>query len=360
MDALRLPLPSTSSLVMLAIVLAGMFFLAVGLEIRRRRNIERRRLAASWKHVETVLHEKQISSEETRLVRELIEQHMPRDPAGAVTSRRAFNLCVRSHMEQCKKEGDKAAFNHTGEMLRDLRIRLSLDFVPVGQPIESTLDLHAGQSLLASWQQGAQGHWFRVHLADNNEAHMTFTADIPPGERLPAPGESVRLQMWREDDARYQFSATVSDTSPDLAQFRTWHPGELRRLQSRAYFRVRQNRPATFGVVNAPLDGNYEGLIERPVVTRIRGRITSLSAGGYAAELPQSVPLQMLLRTVLDFPDEEPVALFARIVGMSGIGGGHYLARCSYVGIDDDTREAVARYVWQKQQPVELREHAAE
>ena len=104
-------------------------------------------------------------------------------------------------------------------------------------------------------------------------------------------------------------------------------------------------------MISKPLDElDVQRLAERPLVTKLRGRITNLSAGGCALVVQQSIPGQVLLRIVVELDDWEPFDLFARIVATTPISGGRTFVRTSFVAIDDEKRDKIARYIMRRQQ----------
>ena len=88
----------------------------------------------------------------------------------------------------------------------------------------------------------------------------------------------------------------------------------------------------------------------RPVVTRLRGRITSLSAGGCALVLQQAVARQVLLRIGIDLVGGEVLECEAEIVSTAAISGGRYLVRVKFLDSTEEEREVIAKYVLKKQQ----------
>ena len=126
----------------------------------------------------------------------------------------------------------------------------------------------------------------------------------------------------------------------------------MKRKQARAHFRVHYDQSATVGILSAPPDGNTEDLSLRTEVTKLTGQITSLSAGGLALVIQQALPRQVFLRVSLNLPDTDPIQVEAEIVGSAPISGDRHLVRAAYIGIDDDTRDTIARYVLKRQQPL--------
>jgi hypothetical protein len=155
--------------------------------------------------------------------------------------------------------------------------------------------------------------------------------------------------LWRDEDARYGFVTTVATHNAPPLSWRLHHTRDLERTQDRADFRVRHENPVVAGVLNAPRDEDAD-LQTLPVVTRLTGRITSLSAGGCALVFSQPVAKHVLLRIELDVPGVPKRNVEVKIVSTAPISGGRYLVRGRFLGLNEDTRDKIARYVLHKQQ----------
>ncbi len=335
----------------IAFVLA-LLFGAFGLDIYRRKRDRRLRIDAEWRAVKQIVAERELSEREAESLTALIRTHAAQDPYHAATMKYRFDECVDADMCAVRDREGEEAFAKRGVHLRDIRTRLGLDFVAVGQRIESTREVYVSQIVWAARESEAKNAgWSTLVVAAVDEAyfHLAPAPDAPaPGFRV---GERIRVRMWREEDARYVFMSTVArvDIGPQV-----WvceHTTELNRTQSRAHFRIRHDQSTDIGIVNGPIDGNMEGVEARPVVTRIRGRITSLSGGGFAVVSPQPVPTQVLLRATLELEASQGyVTVTAKLVGSSPLSNGRHLLRGAFVGISDEARERITHYVFKRQQ----------
>ncbi|MBI4556218.1 MAG: PilZ domain-containing protein [Candidatus Hydrogenedentes bacterium] len=325
---------------------------AIALEFRRQRAARRQRMAAEWKTVEEILREKELSDDEAGVLRATIQRWSSDDPLRAVTVRQHFDSCIEQEMDALHRRGDRRDFERSGLLLHDVRTRLGLDFIPYGQRILSTRELNLGQVIFISGAGQGSTAGLRVTVSAVDEAYFYGRLSDPGASSKPAwkENEEVRCRMWRDDDARYTFVAHFVryEEEPPACVFR--HTAELSRIQSRAHYRVRYSQPASVGVLNAPVNGNEDDLRARRVVTKLRGRITSLSAGGLALIVPQPIPRQVLLRIGLQLPEGEPFEVEASIIFASSLSGGDHLVRVTFVGISDETRDRIARYVLHRQQ----------
>ena len=337
-------------------VLGFLFVLLVSallvFEIYRRRRRLHERVAHEARAMIEILEEHSLSPEEVRIVADLVTKHAALDPLRAVTTRQEFDRCVEAEMSDLAGRGNQLQFEQMGLKLRDVRGILGLDYIPYGQPIQSTREIHPGQWMSVARAGDAVPQWMRMVVEEVDESYLTLSRQPKPGEpnAAIAAGDEIRCSMWRDDDARYTFGTTVSILEEVPRVWRLAHTRDLNRLQARGHFRVRHDQTSVIELLNAPVDGNLSDVKDRRAVAKLRGRITSLSAGGCALVVQQPVSKHMLVRIFLELPRQrEPLSIEARIVAESSISGGRYLLRTTFAGIDDADREQVSQYVLQRQ-----------
>lgn len=326
---------------------------AVGYEMYRRAQVVRRRRAAEWKSVRRILSERDIPPENETLLESVVKRWAPNSPLHAVTTRDGFERCVDREIAALGAKSDTKTFEETGIRLRDIRNELGLDYVPAGQRIQSTRELHDGQWIAMGQGSEPNPAWIRVMVEEVNEAYFYVVLKELPSSAAPKldNGQQVRCRLWREEDARYVFDTTVAASEADpLSTWRLNHTSTLQRMQARAHYRVRHDQPVTVGIIEAGDEITAEQVRKRRPITRLRGRITSLSAGGCAVVVKQPVARQVALRVPLEIPGGETMELNAEIVATAPISGGRYLVRSKFLGVDDTTRDEIAKYVLHRQQ----------
>ncbi|HOE65279.1 MAG TPA: PilZ domain-containing protein [Candidatus Hydrogenedentes bacterium] len=344
----------TDTRLLAPVALVCVFFIAVAIvsEISRQRMRTRARIRGEWDVVRKVSSEKGLSADEQGLLERLIRRYSPRAPVSVVTVRQSFDACVSA----CLGELDKInspEFETTGALLRDVRDRIGLHYLPFGPSIRSTRELHASQPVLfAAGIDQADRKGARGLISDITEAVFYVTPEEGTNLEAFTPGNAVHFSLWREDDARYAFQARLVRVESDPVRLAFRHAVSLNRMQSREYYRIGFEQSASVGILNASVDGSDDDVRLRPVVTRTRGRFTNLSAGGFAILIPQPVPRQVLLRVTLQFDGFEPFDVEARIVSVLSLPGGQYLVRASYVGISEDVRDRITRFIFRRQQPL--------
>ncbi len=358
---LQFPVPSALTLALLAAGILLFFSGAAWIEWNRRRAKAQRRGAREWDAARDLLRTKGVEAPDAALLEDWVRRFAATQPLRAVTTREGFDALVVQGMERARKDDakkqrrDAAAtlVEDLGVRLRTIRAALGLIHVPAGSSLTSTRELSEGQ-----WMSIANGdidppRWFRVMIEDVNEAHLYVAyKDGPPSSAPKIPvGAPVRCSVWRADDARYTFTseALAYDESPAL--WRLKHTDKLHRTQARAHYRIRHDQEIVAGVLSAPQGtADSADLAARPVITRLPGRITSLSAGGCAIVFRQSVTRHVLLRFTLDLPAELPLEVQTEIVSTAHISGGRFLVRSRFLGLSEDARDRIARYVHHKQQ----------
>jgi len=326
--------------------------LAVIVEFFRQRRNRRERMRSLWQNVEQIAKERELTGEEKAVLNKLLHRWSPNEPQRAATLYQYFDECVEAEMNGVRAKGNMDEFEKVGVTLRDVRSRLGLDVVPIGHRIFSTRQLYSPQEVWFVDAAEQPPRWKRGLCQAVNEAHFTvgMAVDVEPPRY--APGASVRFRLYRDDDARYTFTTTFARRESEPPGISFEHTSDLDRVQTREHYRVRHEQSTNIGVMDGTVDGSNDITEDRRIVTKLRGKIVNVSAGGLAVVVPQPVPSQVLIRIHIDLPLERTVGFEAdaRIVAINPLPAGRYLVRGAFVRIDDDKREALARYVMHKQQ----------
>lgn len=347
---LNVPAQQTSGPVWLAVALLALLAVAIVVEFTRQRVQARRRLLREWETLRQIATERELSDDEWDRLRACIERGSPRDPLRAATVRQEFDRCVEREMTALRERGDPSAYEAVGAQLRDVRVRLGLDYVAFGQRIASTRELPPGQELWLAAASEGRPSWRAATVVAVDEAYLQVTpsdGELPP---YIEAGGRVRGRAWRGEDGRYEFTVPVARIETNPPTLFLYHTSDLSRTQAREYFRIRYEDTLSVGILDpAPQEGDDSARFVEPQ-TWLRCRVTSLSAGGIALVASQPVPAHVGLRIPLELPDLDPLELNARIVGTQPVGAGHYLVRATFVDIPDEARDRLARFVALRQQ----------
>jgi c-di-GMP-binding flagellar brake protein YcgR len=343
------PKAGQAALFWIGVSLCLLFLAAVLIELLRRWAHRREQLRIEWDTVQRIIREKEFSKQEERLLTEVIRRHAADSPLQVVTARRDFDKCVEAEMKALRAAGNEEQFREAGILLREIRVRLELDYAPFGQRIHSSREMHTAQEIWLAPLTGGNVQWVKASVLAIDEAYLHLASRESRTLDF-APGSEIRCHFWREDDARYELRTTVAHKEGVPPAWSLYHVDDLRRIQARDYYRIRYNQETTIGVLSAFAD-RAEDARDRRVVTRVRGRITSLSAGGLAAVTQHAVQAQTLIRVAIELPNEAPFEAEVNTVAMEPVAGGRYLIRGAFMNISEDKREAIAHYVMRCQQP---------
>ena len=344
------PVADERTLTLVMLLLVGTFVGAVFLELYRRRRDRALRLRAEWRGVKEFCDERELFSEDWGLLRAILLQYAADRPYAAVTKRTVFDECIARYVQALSATESDAVLEERGVRLREIRVQLGLDFVPLGRRIYTTRSLQPKQLLWAAAASGNPPTWYHFAVADVNEVSFSMVLigedtqpEFPPDTRL-------KLRLWREEDARYLFEAVVLREDKESRVWVLRHAESMTRNQSRVYFRLRMEQAVQVSVLNATLNDNYDGIYEWEAVTQLRGRVTSLSGGGLAIVFQQPLPKQVLLRIPLSIPSLGGVLqVIVQPISTQTLSGGRCFLRGMFVAMDEGTREAITRYIFSKQ-----------
>lgn len=333
---------------MVALLCFLVFFSTLVIEWRRRVVRGRKRVAHEWSEVEALMREKGLAQDQREALVALLRRRDPQHPYRAVTRRNHFDECMAAEMAALRASMDPEELDALGESWRSIRIALGLDFVPLGQGIGSTRELYLEQHLWVAPASGREpSQWHPAKVTAVNEAYFYLSPE--DGAAGIREGSQVHCRMWREDDGRYAFDAELA-RQQQPGGWRMLHTSALRRTQARSHYRITHEQPAEIAILEAPLNGVYEGALERTEIAHVHGRVTSLSGGGFAVMLSQPLPAQVLLRLALDLDEPGGALMVAgRVVGSQSLFGGRYLVRCAFVDLSEERRDHITQYVFRRQ-----------
>lgn len=342
------PFLNTPAFGWVTLAAAVLFAVAIVIVLVRNRAAARRLVAIEWERVEQLLDERGVRGKERERFLGVLKRYRPNDPLTAATRRHEFGVCVGEAIDQLR--GDDML--RAGVELHEVRMALGLDYIPFGQRIDCTRELHTGQELWLALASDATPRWCRAQVHEVDEARFVVVSRGEAGDasREFREGVTLRCRLWREDDARYLFDLVVRGVESAPLRWTFHHTRDMQRIQDRAHYRIRVDASADIDVLNAPRDENYEGVAGAPAVTTFHARVINLSAGGVAIVSNQAIPKQVLLRFALVIPEAGRLTLIAKPVETSPQSGGRYVTRAYFVGLEEESRDAIARFVLHRQQ----------
>ena len=350
----------TSPEMLMALTLVGgLFMLAVLIELNRRRREKSKRRIASWAAAKQLLLDKNIPTDGIDIFLSLLHKYTSNAPLQVLHHHRQYEEFVDSVMPEQPEAFDFIELDTLGELLRLVRSSLGLDFIPTGQRIYSTRELHPGQHIAMLPLSQEQSGWGTCKISAINDAffHVVVEARVDLGKLSNL--KRIGFSLWREDDARYTFSTSIANFQQSSGELILHHSNDLDRIQSRAHFRIRYRKEINIEVLSVQDSTSFAALISSKVVRECNGEMYSLSAGGISFVIEQQLDPGNMIRIHLPLlEDANPLSLEARVVGSSEMGTSRSLIRCAFVGISDNAQETISQFVLQRQQEQRAAEEA--
>jgi c-di-GMP-binding flagellar brake protein YcgR len=348
---IEFPQASTLALWIVASIAVGMFGILIGNEYFKKASQTRNRSRIQLQAIDDIFEDKKLSDEEIHLMNEVLHHHATDNPLRAVTTREGFGDCVQAEMERVTHLGVSGVAQNVGVKLRDIRVALGLDYVPVGKPIYSSRELHAGQAINVSIKGDNSGRKTRMILKGVDEAYLYASPETSTTGPKYKDGTEVSLELWRDEDGRYTFDSRIVYYGTHHAEWRIGHnTKKMERTQDREHFRMRFDQTANIGILNASMHEELSYLRQRKQVAQLRGKITSLSAGGCAIVFQQPIAKNVFLRVEIELPDMPAFSLDAKIIATSNISGGRSLIRTRFLQVEEEEKDLISRYLLKKQQ----------
>ena len=345
------PKPSTLALLLLALAISGILFVVFGTEYFKLSTRSKNRERIKHQAIDDIFEDKKLSDDEIALMNDILHHHAYDNPVRAVTTREGFGESVEKELDRLMQEGAPGEFQKTGVKLRDIRVALGLDYVPIGKPIYSTRELHVGQKLTVEDPNDNANRKHRMIIKNIDEAFIYISAEKHIPTTAFKDGSTISCDLWRDEDGRYTFDAPIVYFGTDQGDWRLSHPpGKVERLQSREHFRMRFDHTVNIGLLNASLHDDDKYLRQRKPVTQVRAKITSLSAGGCAIVFQQPIAKNVMLRVEIEIDEHPPIVAEAKIIATSNITGGRTLVRTRFVNIDEASRDVISHHLLKKQQ----------
>lgn len=345
--------PETSSLALAGVVLVllSLFFLLFGNAAIRQFTRNKNRERVQSRAIEDIYEDKKLSNEEIQLMDSILDRHVPDNPLRSITTRDGFGECVRREIDRVNDFGAPGELQKLGVKLRDIRTALNLDYVPIGKPIYSTRELHVGQVISITPKEEGNPKKIRMELRNIDEAYLYVSPEKRGPQLKFVDGTQVECELWRDEDGRYTFNSRIVYYGTEHAEWRLIHnTAKMTRTQDREHFRMTFEQTTTVGILNASKDEDITYLQQRRAVAQLRGKITSLSAGGCAIVFQQPIAKNVLLRIEVELPDHPPLSVVAKIVATNNISGGRCLIRTRFLDIADEDRDLISRQLLKRQQ----------
>lgn len=276
-----LPRPGLEDIIQILIfflVFAALIFVTVSVSSRLQNRGERARLLrAAKKH--------NLSNEENALINSLVKSNKKADPGLAFGSIREFHRLFGPMMHDLagRAEADQKTRKKL-EGIFALRKKLFGEVAYHFGVITSTIQLKIGQKITLEFTRNGQKHDAASVILDVDASAITVANPMIEGKFIHfAKGDPFKVAFYRDNDGYYEFQTNVlKDVEQSSHQFLFLaHAHELKRMQSRMFFRMPTRIPLKFRCFawDENLKSRYH-LEKEALEEQKEGYILDLSGGG--------------------------------------------------------------------------------
>ena len=346
LENLRPPRPSTAALWWMLAVFLGACLLFVVFELFSRRLRKNRQVRQSESDFEQLAMVCQLTSEETRLLKDLINVCQIKFPDRLFTSFEIYNKCL-------EEKGPMASGSLGETEVKSLRmIRNKIFFGEHSRlpRIRTTRELKSNQWL--HLKRIADGSVSMTPLVEAGASGLLVATPRIAGEYLEVePGERFEIYFWRERDASYHFETEVIGQTRMQSVITVFkHVDQLERTQRRRYHRIDTSIPvAATPVTREELDSINRG---EDVDTRghpgLQAYMIDISPAGFA--LAAKAPLMSGDMVYIELPSggQEPdIPVLGTIVSVTKRKTtGESLMHAEFAGLRSDTQERIFHFIF--------------
>lgn len=287
--------------------------------------------------------ERGLSQEQRRLLLDIARKNRTKQPLLLLSSLKAFDQHLGRYTGRLDL-GDGKERERLAAELGDLRRALGFESPPPGQPLLTSRQIEAGQTLMVWPEKGGPEGFCPCTVVQRDEAAIVLVPLLKKDEahfEILDTGERVKVRFWGADHAEYRFRTEVLPTDPGTTVFALRHAERLERIQKRDFFRL----PVDFELVLYPAVEQALGEEMEPV----EARALDLSGGGMAVLTRAAIPPDTYLVVDPHFRGEFPVAgLRCKVLKQTSTPHGHRLS-LEFLDLSPRQEGEIIRHVYQHQ-----------
>ena len=269
-----------------------------------------------WQTFSGSAKERGLGPNEQQLLEGIAKTDKMKHPLLLLTSLKAFDEHVGKYADQVDRRSADPDPPQLKE-ISEIRRKLGFDRPAPGQPVYSTREIEAGQTIML-WpvKGGPRGFCscFVIHVDEHAITVVPLIKDEDKHLSALGEGDKVKVRFWREGDTEYRFRSQVVETMPETTTMKIRHSQHLEHLQKRDFFRLETNFPLTlFPVTQRSGTEEEETAAKGPAV--IEANVVDVSGGGLGIVTRSEIEEGTALTIDPKFDDSFPLAgLVCRVV----------------------------------------------
>ncbi len=330
------------------VVVFGLLFAIVQSRREKKKRHERELLYFDRKAVDKDLDRRHID-----LLTRMVKQVSIQQPYRALESYDVLQHLIETYHDQQKFSEQEHKLFH--QQLDEIKKVLGYNKIEETVQLQSSKEIRKGQRVSLTLTRGGQQYQYASSLLFNTDERMTFDAGSIDLDTIKPAGTTVDVQFYRENDAGYRFTATLSE-APDKEKKELYlrHPGKLIRDQARSFSRMEVH--FAFSYYHIPrnqfnsieIDTNLERCANRPV---FMGESIDISGGGLAFFTRHYIKKgDFLYLNFQQLSEEHSEPVLSEVV-YQGTDNERkcYIIRAKSFNINESAQDTIMRFIYQMQ-----------
>jgi len=214
------------------VVVVGLILIIAQNRRERKKRREREQVYFERKAVDKDLDRRQID-----LLTKIVKRVFIQSPYRALESYDVFQHLIDSYHEMQDFSEHEHKFFH--QQVDEIKAALGYNKIEETVQLQSSEEIRKGQEVSLTLNCEDQQYQLASTLMFNTDERMTFDASQIDLEQIKPGGTTVDIQFYRENDAGYKFSTTLSE-APDKEAKELYlrHPKTISREQARSFSRM--------------------------------------------------------------------------------------------------------------------------
>jgi c-di-GMP-binding flagellar brake protein YcgR len=314
-DTFELSTPTTAQIIVLVVVV---LVIGIGLFIAARRSGGKGKgkrgggaTGAGWHSFNQMAKLRQLTKDETALLRKLVVNYKISKPSLIFTSVNILDSCIQRQVRKLSLQEIR------GESKEDLinryyRLRNKVVRSRDVRGLSTTRAIPIGGRMRVEVQNYGQ---YSVQVNQNEEDFLGISIPIlPPGKSVPWSKKKVRCFYWKEEDASYVFETRVIDVivTDEIQSICLKHVDTITRSQKRRFPRKSVRLPVYFSRVRVVTEGDKKkGIVDRKDTHW--GTIIDISVGGLSIETAIPVNRNNFIRVEFELREDYKMAAMGKV-----------------------------------------------
>ncbi len=330
------------------VVVAGLLFALLQSRREKKKRREREQIYFARKAVDKELDRRQIE-----LLTQMVKQVSIQSPYRVLESYDVFQHVTETfHENQNFNEHEHKFFHQQVDEIKEV---LGYNKIEETVQLETSEEIRKGQQVCLTLTHDGQEYQYLSTLLFNADKRMTFDSGVIELEKIKPGGTTVDVQFYRENDAGYNFTTSLSE-APDKEKKELYlrHPKMLSRTQARSFSRMEVHfgfsyyhiLKANFNSIE--IDMNLERCQSTPV---FMAESVDISGGGIAFSTRRYVKnSDFLFLNFQQLSEEHNEPVLCEVVYQSFDEELKcYTVRAKFFNINETSQDAIMRFIYQMQ-----------